>query len=197
MVYKARYFPHNSIFEAQKGRNPSFIWQGLVTALNSLHTWFIWVVGNSESIYATRDQWLRSKKDFCVVDDHIYAARTERVSTYIDVENASLWLLDMLPNARSKDINKVIVLWGNWVWWNKKVWEAKITTAIIAMDHSFNHVAEWRVARSKNKEGPHLNLQQSTTYAHKWRLPADGVLKVNVDAFYRSGSGTFFIGNGA
>lgn len=56
-----------------------------MTALNSLRTGFRWVVGNGESIYATRDQWIRSKKDFCVVNDHRYAGRTERVSTYIDV----------------------------------------------------------------------------------------------------------------
>lgn len=289
-LFKARYFSNSSIFEARKGNNPSFIWQGLLTALNSLRAGFRWVVGNGESINATRDQWLRSKQDFCVVNDHRYAGRTERFSIYIDastktwktplvfnnflledakaiisipmpradiqdrivwahsntglysakygyrywlnqhstptvsshypgwkklwslflpnkikifiwrfcrdtiptrwklrgkgirlpisclfcrvdvehllhvffdcqfasqcwhhsglvydmsqVENASLWLLDMLSNAKPEDISKIcVVLWDIWVWRNKLVWEEKISTAAIAMDYSFNHVA--------------------------------------------------------
>ena len=82
-VFKARYFSDSHIMEAKKGQNPSFIWQGLLTALDSLRNRFRWVVGNGEDIRATKDRWLRAKKTFCVEDDHMFIGRSERMSNYI------------------------------------------------------------------------------------------------------------------
>lgn len=81
-VYKARYFPDTSILKEKKGHNPSFIWQGILTAMESLSKGFRWVVGNGENIFATKDQWLRMKKDFSVENSHLYEGRNEKVSTY-------------------------------------------------------------------------------------------------------------------
>lgn len=35
-VYKARYFPHNHLFEAKLGNNPSYVWRGVWKALSWL-----------------------------------------------------------------------------------------------------------------------------------------------------------------
>ncbi|XP_074376887.1 putative mitochondrial protein AtMg00310 [Apium graveolens] len=55
-IFKARYFSSNSMLDGQEGHNPSFVWKGLLTTLQSLRKRYRWVVENGEDIYATRDQ---------------------------------------------------------------------------------------------------------------------------------------------
>lgn len=50
------------------------------------------------------------------------------------VEDASEWLLSKMSNASVAEIIKLCtVLWGIWIWRNKRVWEGKVVTAGIAM----------------------------------------------------------------
>lgn len=39
-----------------------------------------WVMGDGESIIATKDPWIRSKDDFHVENSHMYEGRNEQVS---------------------------------------------------------------------------------------------------------------------
>lgn len=82
-VFKARYFPNSHILNAKRSQNSSFIWQGLVTAMEALHGGFRWVLGDGEEILATKDQWIRSKQNVCVENSHGYIGRSEMVATYI------------------------------------------------------------------------------------------------------------------
>lgn len=81
-VYKARYFPNVHILKAKKGANPSFIWKGIMTAMETLHKGFRSVLGNGEDIQATKDPCLRTKTEFRVDNNHIYEGRYESVSHY-------------------------------------------------------------------------------------------------------------------
>lgn len=342
-LFKARYFSNTSMFEAQKGRNSSYIWQGLKTAMDSLRSGFRWVVGNGESICATKDQWIRGKKDYCVVNDHSYAGRSEKVSTYIDagtkswmthqvfenflledaraiisiplprnetedrvvwagsssgiytakegykhwlnlnnivhngnhsdgwkrlwslfipnkiknfiwrlcrntiptrwslrfrgvqvpitcpmcnsdiehllhvffdctfakqcwqyagmalntdhIEDVPIWLLNTLSTGKSESNIKVCtILWGIWTWRNKRVWESKSVSAALTMENSFHHVSEWRSARTRFKRSLGTNVYQPTKHAVKWQPPSNGVLKLNVDASFRSDKENFSLG---
>lgn len=44
-VYKARYFPNTSLFEANRGGGVSFIWSGLWQAKEVLKEGYRWIVG--------------------------------------------------------------------------------------------------------------------------------------------------------
>lgn len=50
-------------------------------ALETHNRGFRWVLGNGENIVATKEQWLRTKNDFCVDDSNFYSGRHEKVST--------------------------------------------------------------------------------------------------------------------
>lgn len=97
-VFKAKYFPNTHILRAKKGQNPSFIWQGILTAMETLRTGYRWVVGNGRNIQATTNQWIRSKKDFKVENSHVYEGRAEPVSTYI-LPNSKQWNVPMVNDC--------------------------------------------------------------------------------------------------
>lgn len=50
------------------------------------------------------------------------------------------------------------------------------------------------MARLKNSRGIQNQQQQAKVHAHKWKAPEAGVLKVNVDASFRSASTNFKVG---
>ncbi|XP_074327336.1 uncharacterized protein LOC141665255 [Apium graveolens] len=77
-------------------------------SMNSLRSGFRWVVGNRESIHATKDQWIRGKKDYHVVNDHSYAGRTEKVSTYIDASTKSWLAPQVFKNFSLEDARAII-----------------------------------------------------------------------------------------
>lgn len=91
------------------------------------------------------------------------------------------WLLRKLSNARDEEITKIcVVLWGVWVWKNKRIWEGKAVTAALAMTHSLNHVADCKMSRLKNKEWVQNYQQQAKIHVHKWKPPEPGVLKAKL-----------------
>lgn len=63
-IFKARYFSNSSVLKANKGQKSSFIWQGIWTAKEELCKGFRWVFGNGNDIIASKDPWLRTKRDF-------------------------------------------------------------------------------------------------------------------------------------
>lgn len=83
-ILKARYFPDSHVLRALKGKNPSFIWSGLVTAKNELKDGFRWVLGDGNEIVASKDPWLRKKQTFRVEYDPIYEGRHEVVSSFFN-----------------------------------------------------------------------------------------------------------------
>lgn len=94
-VFKARHFPDTHVLKATKGQNPSFVWQGILMAKDTLYAGYRWVVGNGQNINATKDRWLKAKKGFCVDNSHFYAGRDDRLSNYIISQNRS-WNVDLV-----------------------------------------------------------------------------------------------------
>lgn len=62
-VFKAKYFPESSLFDASRRRGASFVWSGLWQAKESLKQGYRWVVGDGRSINVSTDAWLRGKDD--------------------------------------------------------------------------------------------------------------------------------------
>ena len=44
-ILKAKYFPHNDIFHAQAGNNPSYTWQSILDDMEVLRMGCVWRVG--------------------------------------------------------------------------------------------------------------------------------------------------------
>lgn len=110
------------------------------------------------------------------------------------IEDAPRWLLDRFVNdspARLELIAKV--LWGIWFARNQNLWEGKVLTAAIAMDISGKVIKEWQSAMAR-KAAINLGVKKSVpTRCLKWKPPASGFVKINVDASVFSGDPFFTI----
>ncbi|KAL8091888.1 hypothetical protein AgCh_034234 [Apium graveolens] len=200
-LFKARYFSNTSMFEAQKGRNSSYIWQGLKTAMDSLRSGFRWVVGNGESICATKDQWIRGKKDYCVVNDHSYAGRSEKVSTYIDAGTKSWKTHQVFENFLLKDARAIISIPLPRTDTEDRVVWAGSSSGIYTAKEGYKY---WLNLSNIVHNGMALNTDHIED-APIWLLntlstgisesnikpPSNGVLKLNVDASFRSDKENF------
>lgn len=61
------------------------------------------------------------------------------------------WLIQKICNASMEEIEVVEkVLWGIWYFRNRKVWDDKVVTNVVAMDWSTKSISDWKVAK-KNK----------------------------------------------
>lgn len=57
-ILKAKYFPEEHILTARKGAKGSFRWTSIWQAKELLANGFHWVIGDGQSVVATRDPWL-------------------------------------------------------------------------------------------------------------------------------------------
>lgn len=86
----------------------------------------------------------------------------------------------------------VTVLWGIWYARNQKVWEQKTLPVSLTVQGSMNQVSQWKEARRSN----HMVVQTGTNqrFDAKWKAPAEGRLKLNVDASLFPGMASFTLG---
>lgn len=68
------------------------------------------MVGNGEDISATKDQWIRGKRNFCVENDHRYVGRTERVSDYITTSTRSWDVLKVREKFLPEDAKAILMI---------------------------------------------------------------------------------------
>ncbi|CAJ2667453.1 unnamed protein product [Trifolium pratense] len=61
-IFKARYFPHSSLIEANLGSNPSYVWSSLWKSCNVLRLGCRWNIGDGSNIKVMDDSWLRGKE---------------------------------------------------------------------------------------------------------------------------------------
>jgi hypothetical protein len=62
-IYKARYFPSSSLFEAKSGHNPSYAWRSIWKARQILMHGCRWRIGNGTSINIMGQPWLRDTNE--------------------------------------------------------------------------------------------------------------------------------------
>lgn len=112
-----------------------------------------------------------------------------------DVFAAPEWLLHKLSGSSQEELVKICtVLYGIWVWRNKKVWENKVVTGTLDMEHSFKMVKEWRDARVEKRADPVQQTRVPNSDLSQWTPPADGGIKVNVDASWFAEAEIFSMG---
>lgn len=86
------------------------------------------------------------------------------------------------------------VLWGIWFFRNKKVWEGKSVTPQLTVDWSSKFFADWRVARLARLKVKAPNTVPVINKQTRWMPPAEGCVKLNVDASIYMGSDSFSTG---
>lgn len=118
-VFKARYYPHTDFLQARMQQGASYIWSGIMTAKESLHKGYRWVLGNGLSINVVKDSWLKEKDGFCASQNEEYGVGHISVAEFItqsknswDENNvcnffseadASLILATHIPNRNHSD----------------------------------------------------------------------------------------------
>ncbi|XP_074352697.1 uncharacterized protein LOC141691844 [Apium graveolens] len=70
-VFKARYFPETSFFEATRGGGASYTWSGIWQAKESLKRGYRWVVGDGKSINVGTDAWIRGKSGHYIEEQYV------------------------------------------------------------------------------------------------------------------------------
>lgn len=57
-IIKAMYYPNKSLLEADMGKNPSYVWRGLVTALEAVKAGARRRIGNGDDTFIWSAPWL-------------------------------------------------------------------------------------------------------------------------------------------
>jgi hypothetical protein len=94
-LYKARYFPKNSFFEANIGNNPSFAWRSIWRARQVLFYGCTWQIGDGSKIKIMHEPWLRNSDESCLKAPQSH-----------NVYNLTVHHL-MLPNMKKWDVAKI------------------------------------------------------------------------------------------
>jgi hypothetical protein len=94
-LYKARYFPNSSLFEAKIGHNPSYAWRGIWKARQVLMHGCRWSIENGSNIKLMGDPWLRG-------EDGAWLPSPQNQGVY------NLYVNDILtPNIKRWDKRKI------------------------------------------------------------------------------------------
>ncbi|KAK4398115.1 putative ribonuclease H protein [Sesamum angolense] len=102
-VLKAKYFPHNHIFEAHVGNRPSFTWRSIIAARELLKSGCRWRIGTGHSVDVWKDPWIPRPASFRIITPNVHNVQNMCVSNLIspitrewdvDTINALLWPVD-------------------------------------------------------------------------------------------------------
>lgn len=131
-------------------------------------------------------------------DCRFAAACWHRVHLHYDmnnVENASVWLLNILCSEAHDNIVKIVtVLWAIWFSRNKKIWEDKDLTPDAAVAWSSKQIKDWQEV-NKKRQGARIRTNSvGNVTEQRWKPPSRGELKINVDASIFTGERSFRIG---
>jgi hypothetical protein len=63
-IYKARYFPRSSLFDATIGVNPSYAWRSIWKSRVVLLNVCMWKIGDGSKIMIMSEPWIRREDNF-------------------------------------------------------------------------------------------------------------------------------------
>jgi hypothetical protein len=97
-IYKARYFPRNSLLDSNLGNNPSFAWRSIWRARQVLAYGCRWQIGDGSKIRVMHEPWLRGSQGRCLnapQNNNIYNLTVHHL---------------LVPNKKEWDREKIISL---------------------------------------------------------------------------------------
>ncbi|XP_058784642.1 uncharacterized protein LOC131659471 [Vicia villosa] len=109
-IFKARYFPRTSFFDATLGYNPSFVWRGVCKAREVLTLVCRWSIGDGSNIKVMNEPWLRGTREGCLSGPQVQGAYNITVKDLL-LPNTKQWnmrtLRDLFDVTVTKDILQV------------------------------------------------------------------------------------------
>ena len=93
-VFKVKYFPKGSIFEASVA-NGSYAWQSILKLRKVISMGTRWRIGDGKSIDIYRDNWLPGKGSAKVVSPHVQALEGAQVAALINPSTRT-WNINLL-----------------------------------------------------------------------------------------------------
>ncbi|XP_019184368.1 PREDICTED: uncharacterized protein LOC109179318 [Ipomoea nil] len=109
-VYKARYFPRGSFFDAQVGNNLSFYWRSIMAAKSIICGGVRRRIGNGESTFIWTHPWLRRDHDPMIQTEIPIQLKEAKVAGLID-QQTGVWdpsiLIDLFQPSDVAEIVKI------------------------------------------------------------------------------------------
>jgi ribonuclease HI len=99
-IFKARYFPSTSLFDASLGNNPSYVWRSIWKSRQVLMEGCRWVIGDGSTINVMYEPWLRNGNNSWV-----------SAPQNSNLHNMKVQQL-MLPNQKQWDERKITSLFS-------------------------------------------------------------------------------------
>jgi len=79
---------------AQKGRNPSYVWRSILAAQANIRQGMRWQVGNGWSICDWKDKWLLTQSTYQVISPRTLLLENVKADFLIDAEHG-FWRADL------------------------------------------------------------------------------------------------------
>uniref|UniRef100_A0A803PM52 Reverse transcriptase domain-containing protein n=1 Tax=Cannabis sativa TaxID=3483 RepID=A0A803PM52_CANSA len=106
-VLKSRYYPNNSILEANPGHSPSLTWQGIHWGKGLLVAGLRWKIGEGCRVNISRDPWMPGHSSFL---PYHYSSPPEAVVSNL-ITDERLWDLDLLNEWFSPpDVDRILTI---------------------------------------------------------------------------------------
>ncbi|XP_019159923.1 PREDICTED: uncharacterized protein LOC109156526 [Ipomoea nil] len=101
-VYKARYFPKGTFFDAQMGNNPSFCWRSIMAAKSIVCGGVRRIIGNGETTLIWTHPWLLDENDPMTQTEMSVQLQEARVARLID-QHTGTWDPSILTDLFQPD----------------------------------------------------------------------------------------------
>lgn len=95
-VFKAKYFPHSSLFDTWLGTNPSFAWRGIWEAIGWLDKGCVWRIGNGKHTRIWQDRWIPNVKELLTPPENCSTAAQQATVDRLVDEDTHTWHIPTL-----------------------------------------------------------------------------------------------------
>lgn len=94
----------------------------------------------------------------------------------------------------TKLVQIATALWGIWYARNKSIWENKYIPSSVVMQSSKKQIDEWHEVQKRRIQNSTGLRKETMQHEKKWRPPAEGSMKINIDASVFEGHNYFSVG---
>jgi hypothetical protein len=104
---RAKYHSNCTLFEAKRGKNPSFAWRSIQSACDLINEGLIWRIDSSAKVWIWQDKWLPLHSTYMVQSPPALLSPMATVEELID-GNSKQWNKSLLDTFFSDEERKII-----------------------------------------------------------------------------------------